>query len=81
MKEPITATGVDKFGNVLFDYKRDTKAVTVGANDSLLSIANQFGVGLQQLRYYNNISKETLAVKPGQKIHIPSAPVIIPVGE
>ena len=81
MTEPIETTGFDRFGRAKFNYQRDTTTYDVQEGDSLLTIANRFMIGIQQLRFYNNIDKDTLAVKPGQKIHIPSAPVVIPTGK
>lgn len=81
VNEPIQVTGFDKFNHAQFDYKRDKTTYQVQPNDTLLSIANQFQVGLQQLRFYNNINKETFSIRVGQTIHIPSAQVIIPIGK
>lgn len=81
MNEPIQAKGFDQYGHAQFDYSRDKTTYQAQANDSLLGIANQYKVGLQQLRFYNNIDKRTFAIRSGQTIHIPSAQVIIPLGK
>lgn len=78
----ISLTGFDKFGNAQFDYKKaDKTAYTVKKDDTLLSIANTYKVGIQQLRFYNNISKLTFNVRVGQQLHIPNGQVLIPVLE
>lgn len=80
VNEPIQVTGFDQYGHAQFDYSRDKTTYQAQAGDSLLSIANQYKIGLQQLRFYNNIDKHTFAVRTGQTIHIPSAQVLIPLG-
>ncbi|MQN23679.1 LysM peptidoglycan-binding domain-containing protein [Lentilactobacillus parabuchneri] len=81
VNEPIQTKGFDKFGHAQFDYSRDKTTYQVKDTDTLLGIANQSKVGLQQLRFYNNIDKHTFAIRVGQTIHIPSAQVIIPIGK
>ena len=77
----ISMTGLDKFGNAQFDRKADKTTYKVKDGDTLLSIANTYKVGLQQLRFYNNVPKTTMAIRVGQTLHIPSAQVILPADE
>lgn len=48
--------------------------------DALVDIANKFGVGLNQLRYFNSVPKATFKISEGQTIYIPKGEVKVPVG-
>lgn len=54
---------------------------TVVKGDALVDIANKFGVGLNQLRYFNGVPKATFKISEGQTIYIPKGEVKVPVGE
>ena len=64
----------------MFDYSK-CKAYTVKSGDTLLDIAQQNNIALQQLRYFNHINKATLQIREGQIIYIPTEPVFVPTGE
>lgn len=82
MSKTIQLTGFDKYGKALFDYKSNDKTTyTVKDGDTLLTVTNLYHVGMQQLRFYNNISKLTFAVRVGQVLHIPNGQVIIPASD
>lgn len=53
---------------------------TVVKGDALVDIANKFGVGLNQLRYFNGVPKATFKISEGQTIYIPKGEVKVPVG-
>lgn len=53
---------------------------TVAKGDALVDIANKFGVGLNQLRYFNGVPKATFKISEGQTIYIPKGEVKVPVG-
>lgn len=53
---------------------------TVQKGDALVDIADKFGVGLNQLRYFNNVPKATFKISEGQTIYIPNGEVKVPVG-
>lgn len=53
---------------------------TVVKGDALVDIADKFGVGLNQLRYFNNVPKATFKISEGQTIYIPKGEVKVPVG-
>lgn len=53
---------------------------TVVKGDELVDIADKFGVGLNQLRYFNGVSKATFKISEGQTIYIPKGEVKVPVG-
>lgn len=53
---------------------------TVVKGDELVDIANKFGVGLNQLRYFNGVPKTTFKISEGQTIYIPKGEVKVPVG-
>lgn len=55
--------------------------VKVKDGDTLLKIANEHHVGIQQLRFYNGLNKFTFAIHTGDTIKIPNKPVHVPVGE
>ena len=63
-----------------FDYTGCQKYV-VQPGETLYDIAQKYVVALQQLRYFNNISKATLHVREGQTIYIPKKPVYVPAGK
>ncbi|RVU70170.1 MULTISPECIES: LysM domain-containing protein [Lactobacillus] len=63
-----------------FDYTGCTKHV-VQEGESLFDIAQHYCVALQQLRYFNNVSKADFKVYAGKTIYIPKAPINVPVGE
>lgn len=48
--------------------------------DALVDIADKFGVGLNQLRYFNGVPKATFKISEGQTIYIPKGEVKVPVG-
>ena len=54
---------------------------TVVKGDKLVDIADKFGVGLNQLRYFNGVPKATFKISEGQTIYIPKGEVKVPVGE
>lgn len=56
------------------------QAYTVVKGDALVDIADKFGVGLNQLRYFNNVPKATFKISEGQTIYIPKGEVKVPVG-
>ena len=51
---------------------------TVQAGETLLDIAQQYTVALQQLRYFNHIDRHTFKIRTGQVLAIPSEPVQVP---
>lgn len=53
---------------------------TVAKGDALVDIADKFGVGLNQLRYFNGVPKATFKISEGQTIYIPKGEVKVPVG-
>lgn len=53
---------------------------TVQKGDALVDIADKFGVGLNQLRYFNGVPKATFKIYEGQTIYIPNGEVKVPVG-
>ncbi|MCD5528917.1 LysM peptidoglycan-binding domain-containing protein [Lactobacillus delbrueckii subsp. lactis] len=53
---------------------------TVVKGDELVDIADKFGVGLNQLRYFNGVPKATFKISEGQTIYIPKGEVKVPVG-
>ena len=53
---------------------------TVQKGDALVDIANKYNVGLNQLRYFNNVPKATFKIYEGQTIYIPKGEVKVPVG-
>lgn len=53
---------------------------TVLKGDELVDIADKFGVGLNQLRYFNGVPKATFKISEGQTIYIPKGEVKVPVG-
>lgn len=53
---------------------------TVVKGDALVDIADKFGVGLNQLRYFNGVPKATFKISEGQTIYIPKGEVKVPVG-
>ena len=53
---------------------------TVVKGDALVDIADKFGVGLNQLRYFNSVPKATFKISEGQTIYIPKGEVKVPVG-
>lgn len=53
---------------------------TVQKGDALVDIADKFGVGLNQLRYFNGVPKATFKIFEGQTIYIPKGEVKVPVG-
>ncbi|CAM3083473.1 LysM domain-containing protein [Lactobacillus bombicola] len=57
------------------------RKVIVKEGDSIYSIAQKYHVGMQQLRFYNNVNKHTMKIRVGQEIIIPAHFVSIPVGE
>lgn len=64
----------------MFDYS-GCKTYTVKSGDTLLDIAQQNNIALQQLRYFNHLNKATLQIREGQVIYIPTEPVFVPTGE
>ncbi len=56
------------------------QSYTVVKGDALVDIANKFGVGLNQLRYFNGVPKATFKISEGQTIYIPKGEVKVPVG-
>lgn len=64
----------------MFDYSKANKYV-VKKGDTLLDIALQFKVGLEQIRYFNHIDKLSMKIRPGKTLYIPTETINIPVGE
>lgn len=58
----------------------DCQTYTVQKGDALVDIADKFGVGLNQLRYFNGVPKATFKISEGQTIYIPKGEVKVPVG-
>lgn len=63
-----------------FDYT-GCQVHMVQDGETLFDVAQKYSVALQQLRYFNHISKATLRIRPNQKIYIPKGPVYVPAGE
>jgi len=64
----------------MFDYSKANQYV-VKKGDTLLDIALQFKVALEQIRYFNHIDKLSMKIHPGKTLYIPTETVNIPVGE
>lgn len=84
---PITTGGGENtnMANTTTTKKVDPKfegcqTYTVQKGDALVDIADKFGVGLNQLRYFNNVPKATFKISEGQTIYIPNGEVKVPVG-
>lgn len=52
----------------------------VKLGETLFDIAQKYVVALQQLRYFNHLSKENPKVRAGQIIYIPFKPINVPYG-
>lgn len=63
-----------------FDYT-GCQAHVAQDGETLFDVAQKYSIALQQLRYFNHISKATLRIRPNQKIYIPKEPVYVPAGE
>lgn len=85
---PTTTTGGGENTNMAdntttknVDPKFDgCQTYTVVKGDELVDIADKFGVGLNQLRYFNGVPKSTFKISEGQTIYIPKGEVKVPVG-
>lgn len=64
----------------MFDYS-NCKTYVVKQGDTLLDVAQNFVVALQQLRYFNHLDKANPAIKPGKTLYIPDKPINVPYGE
>lgn len=60
-----------------FDYT-GCQTHKVQEGETLLDIAQQYAVALQQLRYFNHIDRHTFKIRTGQVLAIPSEPVHVP---
>lgn len=60
-----------------FDYT-GCQTHKVQAGETLLDIAQQYTVAIQQLRYFNHIDRHTFKIRTGQVLAIPSEPVHVP---
>lgn len=63
----------------MFDYSNCIKH-EVKLGETLFDIAQKYVVALQQLRYFNHLSKENPKVRAGQIIYIPFKPINVPYG-
>ncbi|RVU70020.1 LysM peptidoglycan-binding domain-containing protein [Lactobacillus xujianguonis] len=54
---------------------------TVKPGETLLDIAQEHVVALQQLRYFNHLDKQDPKIKVGQVLYIPFKPSYVPYGE
>ena len=92
--KPFTKEETAESLKILADQKKEVKPVlkdptgqfdytgclthTVQAGETLLDIAQQYTVALQQLRYFNHIDRHTFKIRTGQVLAIPSEPVQVP---
>lgn len=92
--KPFTKEETAESFKILADQKKEVKPVlkdptgqfdytgclthTVQAGETLLDIAQQYTVALQQLRYFNHIDRHTFKIRTGQVLAIPSEPVQVP---
>lgn len=63
----------------LFNYSNCIQH-KVEDGETLLDIAQKYVVALQQLRYFNHLSKTDPKVRVGQIIYIPFKPINVPYG-
>lgn len=63
-----------------FDYSNSRTYRTV-KGDTLFGVAQEHGVAMQQLRYYNGLRKGIEQLPVGIDIHIPNGYVDVPLGE
>ncbi|AKG66641.1 LysM peptidoglycan-binding domain-containing protein [Lactobacillus helveticus] len=64
----------------MFDYT-GCQTYVVKEGETLFDVAQQYNVALQQLRYFNHVSKATMYIKTGQTLYIPKEPVHVPAGK
>lgn len=70
---------ITKNENGKFDYT-NCKTYVTKRGDTLYSVAQEFGVPMQQLRYFNNLAPQS-RLPIGRKMYIPNGIVDIPNGE
>lgn len=64
----------------MFDYT-GCQVHVVKKGETLFDVAQQYNIALQQLRYFNHVSKATMRIKAGQTLYIPKEPVHVPTGK
>lgn len=74
-KEKEVTTMTDPEG--IFDYS-GCQIHVVQAGETLLSIAQEYVVAFQQLRYFNHLDHQDPKIRTGQKLAIPKEPVQVP---
>lgn len=74
-KEKEVTTMTDPEG--IFDYS-GCQIHVVQAGETLLSIAQEYVVAFQQLRYFNHLDHQNPKIRTGQKLAIPKEPVQVP---
>lgn len=70
---------ITKDENGKFDYS-NCKTYVTKRGDTLFSVAQEFGVPMQQLRYFNGLAPQS-RLPIGRKLYIPDGIVDIPNGE
>jgi len=74
----VMTQSVDPQG--MFDYaNREQHVVQEGEN--LFDVAQKYNVALEQLRYFNHISKKNTRIRVGRTLFIPRESIDVPVGE
>lgn len=61
----------------IFDYS-GCQIHVVQAGETLLSIAQEYVVAFQQLRYFNHLDHQNPKIRTGQKLVIPNKPIQVP---
>lgn len=58
-----------------------SRAYTTRKGDTLVTIADRFGVSLSQLRHWNHLSGSSVKMKPGRKLHVSEPTTAAPRGK
>ena len=73
MAQPVDPQG-------MFDYANSEQHV-VQEGENLFDVAQKYNVALEQLRYFNHISKKNTRIRVGRTLFIPRESIDVPVGE